>query len=104
MSVPTLLAVSQLTKKHPVFKQGGVRFEIFHAKQNGLEDVGGVVRNGRRVLINEARYFLWIELRSTGELDAVRQRLCEAKKEGAYLTPEDAVAKLRGLVRESVRL
>ncbi len=96
MSVPTLLDVNQLTKKHTAFKLGGVRYEIFHGKQNGLEEVGAVVRKGRRVLIDEARYFTWIELRSTGELDAVRKLLREAKAGGSYLTPEEAVARVRG--------
>ena len=94
--LPTLLTVNQLTNKHAAFKLGGVRYEIFHEETNGLKDFGVIVRNGRRVLIHESRYFLWIELRSTGELDAVRKLLRDAKAGGTYLTPEEAVARVRG--------
>jgi hypothetical protein len=60
MSVPTLLAVNQFSLKHPAFPVGGLRHRIFYAKQNGLEASGVLVRNGRRVLINEERFFDWL--------------------------------------------
>lgn len=60
MSIPNLLTVRQLSQKHPVFPEGGIRHRIFHAKENGLEEAGVIVRNGRRVLINEQRWFDWL--------------------------------------------
>ena len=59
--IPTLLTVSQFIKKHPFISNGGLRFQIFDAKNNGLEKAEAVVRMGRRVLIDEGRYFAWIE-------------------------------------------
>lgn len=56
-----LLTVSQFAEKHPFVTQGGLRFQIFKAKENGLEKSGALVRLGRRVLIDEAKYFYWIE-------------------------------------------
>ena len=60
MSIPTLLTVKQFSAKHEAFPVGGLRFRIFHAKQNGLDAAGVLVRNGRRVLINEERFFDWL--------------------------------------------
>ena len=57
----TLLTVNQFTERHPFATQGGLRFQIFNAKENGLEKSGALVRLGRRVLIDEAKYFDWIE-------------------------------------------
>ena len=60
MAVPTLLTVKQFTQKHPAFPIGGLRHRIFYAKQNGLEAAGVLVRNGRRILLNEERFFDWL--------------------------------------------
>lgn len=60
MTVPTLLTVKQFNQKHPAFPIGGLRHRIFYAKQNGLDGSGALVRNGRRVLINEERFFDWL--------------------------------------------
>ena len=38
MNIPNLLTVRQLSQKHPVFPEGGIRHRIFHAKENGLEN------------------------------------------------------------------
>ena len=55
------LTVKQFTEKHPAFPQGGLRNRIFFASTNGLDDYKAIVRNGRRVLINEERFFAWVE-------------------------------------------
>ncbi len=60
MSIPTLLTVKQFNQKHPAFPIGGLRYRIFYAKQNGLDNSGALVRNGRRVLIDEERFFDWV--------------------------------------------
>ena len=67
MNIPNLLTVRQLSQKHPVFPEGGIRHRIFHAKENGLEGSGAIVRNGRRVLIDEERWFDWL---TSGESDS----------------------------------
>ncbi len=58
---PNLHTIEQFCTKHPAFKAGGVRWMIFHAATNGMAESGVVVRIGRRVLINEERFFSWVE-------------------------------------------
>ena len=58
---PALLTVSQFCAKHSFISQGGLRFQIFNEENNGLAESGAIVRIGRRVLINEPKYFGWIE-------------------------------------------
>ena len=55
------LTVQQFATKHPAFTLGGLRHQIFNAATNGLAKSGAIVRNGRRVLINEPKYFNWLE-------------------------------------------
>ena len=63
MSIPTLLTVKQFNQKHPAFPIGGLRHQIFHESQNGMKAAGAVLRNGRRVLIDEERFFEWLRSR-----------------------------------------
>jgi hypothetical protein len=44
---------------HPWPPLGGLRHLIFHAKSNGFDRV--IKRVGRRVLIDEAEFFRWVE-------------------------------------------
>jgi len=60
MSIPTLKTVKQFNRDHPAFPIGGLRHHIFHEEQNGMKAAGVIVRNGRRVLINEKRFFDWL--------------------------------------------
>ncbi|MEI6069651.1 MAG: hypothetical protein WCP96_20115 [Methylococcaceae bacterium] len=55
------LTVQQFTTKHPAFTLGGLRHQIFNETTNGLAKSGAIIRNGRRVLINESKYFNWLE-------------------------------------------
>ena len=60
-TTPILSAVPQFCTKHPFITQGGLRFQIFDADNNGLASFGAIVRMGRKVLIDESRYFEWVE-------------------------------------------
>ena len=60
-ATPILLTVIQFSAKHSFATPGGLRFQIFNARENGLEKTGAIVRIGRRVLVNEEKYFAWIE-------------------------------------------
>lgn len=60
------LTVNQLCDKHKAFKIGGVRSQIFNADQNGLKESGAIVRNGRKILINESKWFAWLEAENQG--------------------------------------
>jgi len=61
MSIPTLLTVNQFSEKHPAFPHGGLRHRIFHAETNGLKASGALIRNGRRILIDEEKFFDWLK-------------------------------------------
>jgi len=68
MDIPTYSTVKQFCERHPAFNLGGVRHNIFHEKTNGLAKSGAIVRNGRRILINEEKFFNWLDAQnSTGE-------------------------------------
>ena len=43
------------------FTQGAVRWQIFHAHENGLDGSGALVRVGRRIFIDPERYDAWLE-------------------------------------------
>jgi len=59
--IPVLLTVKQFSKKHPAFPEGGLRHRIFHAKSNGLAESGALVRKLKRVYLNEAKFFAWVQ-------------------------------------------
>lgn len=60
------LTVNQFCDKHKAFKLGGVRGQIFNEDKNGLKKSGAVIRNGRKVLINESKWFSWLEAQNQG--------------------------------------
>ena len=60
MEIPTYLTIKQFHEKHTAFTPGGIRDMIFKKKKNGLHESGAIVKNGRRVLIDEAKFFQWI--------------------------------------------
>jgi hypothetical protein len=61
MNIPNYLTVNQFCEKHPAFRPGGIRYQIFNEKTNGLAASGAIVRMGTKVLINEEKWFRWIE-------------------------------------------
>ena len=54
------LSVSQFVAKHLAFTRGGVRAWIFNGHLNGLIKAGAIVRIGRKILIDETKFFAWI--------------------------------------------
>lgn len=65
-----LLSVRRFSEKYPDFPQGGLRYLIFHSRNryaadgtiirgNGVHTA--LVRCGRKVLIDEARFFEWLD-------------------------------------------
>ena len=58
--------VKQFCKDNPAFNEGGVRWQIFHEKTNGLADSGAITRLGRKVLIDEDKYFVWVVSQNQG--------------------------------------
>jgi hypothetical protein len=68
MTTPTLSTVKQFSNKHPAFPIGGLCHRIFHEDTNGLKKSGAIIRNGRRVLINEEKFFSWLENQNSNPL------------------------------------
>lgn len=61
MSTRNLRTISQFCEQYPAFTQGSVRWHVFNAADNGLDDLGAIVRVGRRVYIDVDLFFKWIE-------------------------------------------
>lgn len=55
-----LKTVNQLIHDHPAFTPGGLRWDIFNARTNGLAAKGAILRKGRRVYLIEELYFDWL--------------------------------------------
>lgn len=61
--------VKQFCERHPAFPIGGMRHRIFNEESNGLKESGAIIRNGRRVLINEEKFFAWLESGQSNQAD-----------------------------------
>ncbi len=59
-----LIPVTRWGEHHDYPPIGGLRHLIFHAKENGF--AACLRRIGRRVLIDEAAYFEWVEDQQRG--------------------------------------
>ena len=60
------LSVRQFIEKQPAFTNGGLRALIFNEYSNGLAKSGAIVRIGRKILIDETKFFTWIESQNKG--------------------------------------
>ena len=70
-SQPPYWSVKQFAKRSPVFSEASLRGLIFKAEPrkstqgkipgNGLLECGAIVRLGGKVLINEMKFFNWVE-------------------------------------------
>jgi hypothetical protein len=49
-----------------------LRWIIFKAHENGLDDAGAILRVGKRVFVDEARFFGWLRAQRAGGGVAVR--------------------------------
>ena len=68
---PAYFTVAQFSERNPAFTEPSVRNLIFKAEPressrglipgNGLIEAGAIVRLGRKVLINEERFFAWVQ-------------------------------------------
>lgn len=65
-----LLAPKQLPQQHPGLTIGGVRWDLFNRKTNGLEASGAVIKRGNRLLIDAEKYLAW--LISRGQTEGAR--------------------------------
>ncbi len=58
-----LIPLTKWPEFHPWPSVAGLRSMVFNAKESGFE--GCIVRVGSRILINEPKFFVWCELRSS---------------------------------------
>jgi len=75
-----LFTVQQFSERHPFATQGALRFQIFHRKENGLEESGALIRVGRKILIDEEKYFEWLDGLQDKETAPLRDKLTQSKK------------------------
>lgn len=69
-SPPTrLIPLTDWPKHHPWPPLGGLRHMVFHAKTNGFNKV--LKRCGRRILIDEKKFFEYIDEQNRGGLNDV---------------------------------
>ena len=54
-----LVPVPHFHKVEPAFTQGSLRWLLFQRDQNGLAKSGAIVKIGRRLLIDPARFRAW---------------------------------------------
>ena len=59
-----LLTVNQFAEQQPGLTPGGIRWDLFQRRDNGLSESGAVIRRGRRLLLDPAKYLEWMEDRS----------------------------------------
>ena len=60
------LTVNLFCEEYKAFKPGGIRALIFNADSNGLAKAGGVVRVGKKVLLNVPKFFDWVQSQGQG--------------------------------------
>lgn len=75
---PTLYTVEQFAAAQPAFTAPALRNLIFKAEPrqstrgeipgNGLIECGAIIRVGRKVLIDEARFFDWVRQQNRGRI------------------------------------
>jgi hypothetical protein len=66
-----LYPVNQFCERNPAWTPGAIRNLIFYAEPrhssrgvilgNGLKEAGAIVRLGRKVLLDEERFFVWVD-------------------------------------------
>ena len=49
------------SNKYPSFPEASLRYLIFNADSNGLNQSGAIIRIGRKILIDENAFFDWIK-------------------------------------------
>lgn len=72
------LTVNQFRANHQAFTLGGLRTLIFNEHSNGLAQSGAIVRIGRKVLIDETKFFAWVQ--DQNNPDRNLKKLCQPKR------------------------
>jgi hypothetical protein len=59
-----LIPIDAWPNFHPWPTANGLRFYVKHRHTNGLDQHGAVLRVGRRILIDQDRFFSWIDAKN----------------------------------------
>lgn len=59
-----LLTVNQFVEAHPFMTSGGLRALIFASRYNQLDEKKVIKRIGRKILLDEAAFFEWLNERN----------------------------------------
>jgi len=73
-----LRTIKQLAAESPAFSEGALRWVVFNAKANGLDEA--IVRHGRKVLIDLPRFNDWLS-RTAGQPLARRPRAAQGDRQ-----------------------
>jgi hypothetical protein len=76
VSTTRLIPVPEWPNAHPWPSESGLRHLIFHSDKNGFDKA--VRRIGRRILIDEAQFFEWVESSGTSKKRNRRQKASSA--------------------------
>jgi hypothetical protein len=61
MKFENVLTIRQIANANPAFSEASMRWLVFNAATNGLQEAGVIIRLGRRVLIDTEKFGLWLE-------------------------------------------
>lgn len=78
-----LIPLTQWPKHHPWPPLGGLRHLVFYARRNGFHKV--IRRVGRRILIDEAAFFAWVEEQEADRADRDEARY--GRRSGGIAAP-----------------
>ena len=77
-----LLSVRQFSERNPVFSQASIRHLIYCSDErdrskgklpgNGLKEAGAILKCGRRIVLDEGRFFAWLDQRNGVQQGEVR--------------------------------
>jgi hypothetical protein len=59
----SIFTIPQFTQRNPAFPPGSIRHTIFHEKPEMIR-AGVLIQHGRRLLIDEPRFFEWLRDKS----------------------------------------
>lgn len=75
----SIFPFKQFVTRNSCVTDGGMRYQIFEAKTNGLEQSGALIRIGRKILIDEEKYFEWLDHLQDKEAVPMRDKLIQSK-------------------------
>lgn len=58
--MPQLVTVAQFARLNPGLTEASLRWRLQHARENGLENSGAIIRHGRRILIDGDKFISWL--------------------------------------------